>query len=102
MTAPISTINDPLPASSSATKLLTPCRPPYGWTAEMERWFEVGVTVDGGNFIWAKIQNPEFRLQNPELESVLPADYTIGPAPPPKTGGARRRENYAWWQAGRH
>ena len=52
-----------------------------GWDAKNKKWFEWGVAVDGEKFVWAKIQNSEFRIQNPELEAVLPDNYTIEISP---------------------
>jgi SAM-dependent MidA family methyltransferase len=53
----------------------------FGWDAKNRKWFEWGVTVAGENFVWANIQNSEFRIQNSELESVLPDGYTIETCP---------------------
>ena len=53
----------------------------FGWDAKGKKWFEWGVAVEGEKFIWAKIQNSEFRIQNSELESVLPDGYTIETSP---------------------
>jgi SAM-dependent MidA family methyltransferase len=53
----------------------------HGWDAKNKNWFEWGVTVDGKKLIWAKIQNSEFGIRNPELEAVLPNDYTIEISP---------------------
>jgi SAM-dependent MidA family methyltransferase len=61
----------------------------FGWDAKNKKWSEWGVMVEGEKFVWAKIQNPEFRIQNPELESVLPDNYTIETSP--------AAEN--WWRA---
>ena len=58
-----------------------------GWDAQNKKWFEWGVAVDGGKFVWAKIQNSESRIQNPEwdlpssLLAVLPDGYTIEARP---------------------
>ena len=55
----------------------------FGWNAKVKNWFEWGVVVENQNFIWAKIQNPESRTRNPELDlpaellSVLPDNYTV-------------------------
>jgi SAM-dependent MidA family methyltransferase len=49
----------------------------FGWDAGDKKWFEWGVAIEGEKFIWAKIQNSEFRIQPPELESVLPGNYTV-------------------------
>lgn len=61
----------------------------YGWDARDKTWFEWGVAVESGKFVWAKIKDSEFRIQNPELESVLPDNYTIETSP--------AAEN--WWRA---
>jgi SAM-dependent MidA family methyltransferase len=53
----------------------------HGWDAKNKKWFEWGVAVEGGKFVWAKIQNPESRIQNPGLESVLPDGYTMETSP---------------------
>ncbi len=48
-----------------------------GWNANQKKWFEWGVTLDGEKFGWARLENSEFRIQNSELEAVLPNGYTI-------------------------
>ncbi len=53
----------------------------FGWDAKNKKWFEWGVAIEGEKFVWAKIQNPESRIQNSELESVLPDNYTIETSP---------------------
>ncbi len=53
----------------------------FGWNAKEKKWFEWGVSFDGDKFVWAKIQNPEFRIQNSELESVLPDNFTLETSP---------------------
>ena len=53
----------------------------FGWDAAKKEWFEWGVAIDGEKFAWAKIQNSEFRIQNSELEAVLPDGYTIETSP---------------------
>jgi SAM-dependent MidA family methyltransferase len=53
----------------------------FGWDAQNKKWFEWGVAVDGDKFNWAKIQNSEFRIQNSELETVLPDNYTVETSP---------------------
>jgi len=53
----------------------------HGWDANGKKWFEWGVAVAGEKFVWAKIQNPEFKIQNPELEPVLPDNYTVEISP---------------------
>jgi SAM-dependent MidA family methyltransferase len=53
----------------------------FGWDAKNKKWFEWGVAIEAEKFVWAKIQNSEFRIQNSELESVLPDNYTIEISP---------------------
>jgi SAM-dependent MidA family methyltransferase len=53
----------------------------FGWDAKNKKWLEWGVAIEGEKFAWAKIQNSEFRIQNSELESVLPDNYTIETSP---------------------
>jgi SAM-dependent MidA family methyltransferase len=53
----------------------------YGWDAKNKKWFEWGVAIKGEKFVCGKIQNPGFRIQNPELESILPDNYTIETSP---------------------
>jgi len=53
----------------------------FGWDAENKKWFEWGVAIAGGGFIWAKLENSAFRIPNSELESVLPDGYTIETSP---------------------
>jgi SAM-dependent MidA family methyltransferase len=59
----------------------------FGLDAKNKKWFEWGVAVDGEKFVWAKIQNPEFRIQNSELDlpssllAVLPDDYVVETCP---------------------
>lgn len=60
----------------------------HGWDAQSKTWFEWGVALDGEKFVWAKIQNSEFRIQNSELEPVLPDGYIVETSP-----GAE-----AWWR----
>jgi SAM-dependent MidA family methyltransferase len=67
----------------------------FGWDAAKKTWFEWGVTVEGEKYVWAKIQNPESRIQNPELDlpssllAVLPDGYTIETSPAAES----------WWRA---
>jgi SAM-dependent MidA family methyltransferase len=55
----------------------------YGWDAKNKKWFEWGVTVDGGKFVWSKIQTPELNLPSSifhlpsSLLEVLPDGYTV-------------------------
>ena len=53
----------------------------FGWDKSRRQWFEWGVTVEGGNLVWARLQNPEFKTGHPELEEVLPDGYTIETSP---------------------
>ena len=53
----------------------------FGWDAKNKKWFEWGVAVDNGKFVWAKLENSEFRIPNSELEAVLPDGYTIETCP---------------------
>jgi SAM-dependent MidA family methyltransferase len=53
----------------------------FGWDAGNKKWFEWGVALEGEKFVWAKIQNSEFRIQNSELESVLPDGYMVEISP---------------------
>lgn len=53
----------------------------FGWDAAKKNWFEWGVAAEGEKFIWAKIQNSKFRIQNSKLEAVLPDGYTIEISP---------------------
>jgi SAM-dependent MidA family methyltransferase len=60
-----------------------------GWDGKEKNWFEWGVTLDGGKFGWTKMWNAECRMQNAELEAVLPDNYTVEISP--------AAEN--WWRA---
>jgi SAM-dependent MidA family methyltransferase len=48
-----------------------------GWDAKNKKWFEWGVTIQNEQFVWKRLENSEFRIQNSELETVLPDNYTI-------------------------
>ena len=63
------------------------CR--HGWDAKNRQWFEWGVTVEAGKFVWARLQASGFGISHPELEAVLPDNYTIETSP---AAGA-------WWRA---
>ena len=59
----------------------------FGWDAAKKLWFEWGISLENGNFVWTKIQNPElyspssiFHLPS-SLLGVLPDDYTIEISP---------------------
>ena len=60
-----------------------------GWDAPAKKWFEWGVTLVDEKFCWVKLENSGFRIQNSELEAVLPDGYTIETSLP--------AEN--WWHA---
>ena len=69
----------------------------FGWDAKSKNWFEWGVAIDGEKFVWEKIQNSEFRIQNWKrfCPTITPSRFP----PPPKAGGARpqafwKMENY--------
>ena len=51
----------------------------FGWDAKNKKWFEWGVALEGGKFVWAKIPNPDARPRSPHpaLGEVLPDGYTI-------------------------
>ena len=53
----------------------------FGWDAKEKKWFEWGVAVERGRFVWAKIQPSAFSLQPSALEAVLPDNYTIETSP---------------------
>jgi SAM-dependent MidA family methyltransferase len=56
----------------------------YGWDGAKREWFEWGVALDGEAFNWKKIQPPTPNFQSccpPELEKVLPDNYTIEISP---------------------
>jgi SAM-dependent MidA family methyltransferase len=61
----------------------------FGWDAKNKKWFEWGVAFEGGKFAWTKIFNLPFAIRDPQLESVLPDNYTIETSP--------AAEN--WWRA---
>ncbi|MGH7975731.1 MAG: class I SAM-dependent methyltransferase [Limisphaerales bacterium] len=64
----------------------------FGWDAKNKKWFEWGVAVEEGKFIWTKIPNSELRTPNSQSPSsifhlpsslldVLPDGYTIETSP---------------------
>jgi SAM-dependent MidA family methyltransferase len=53
----------------------------FSWDAEKKEWFEWGVGLEGGKFVWAKIQNSQFTIPNSQLETVLPEGYVIETSP---------------------
>lgn len=67
----------------------------YGWDAKNKKWFEWGVAVEGGKFVWAKIQqsvadSPSSIFHLPSsLLDVLPDNYTIETSPAAEK----------WWRA---
>ena len=60
-----------------------------GWGAKAKNWFEWGVMLDGDKFVWSKIPDFSAAICNPQLEAVLPDNFTVELSP-----GA---EN--WWRA---
>jgi SAM-dependent MidA family methyltransferase len=52
-----------------------------GWDAKEKNWFEWGVSLAGEKFVWTKIPNPQSAIRNPQLESVLPDNYTVEISP---------------------
>ena len=67
----------------------------FSWDAKNKKWFEWGVAIEGEKFVWAKIQNPESRIQswNPFCPTTTPSK----PVLPPKTGGVPPP---GFWNAG--
>ena len=64
----------------------------FGWDAKTKAWFEWGVALEGGKFVWAKIPNSELRTPDSESPSsifhlpssfldVLPDGYIIETCP---------------------
>jgi len=53
----------------------------FGRDAAAKKWFEWAVALEGENFVWAKISNPQSAICNPQLEAVLPDGYTIEISP---------------------
>ena len=59
----------------------------FGWDAKSKNWFEWGVAIDGERFVWAKIQNARFKMQDSKLDlpssllDVLPDNYTVEISP---------------------
>jgi SAM-dependent MidA family methyltransferase len=49
----------------------------YGWDANGQKWFEWGVALAGEKFVWTRLENSGFGIQNSELEAVLPDNYTV-------------------------
>ena len=61
----------------------------FGWDANRKTWFEWGVAVADEKFVWVKLENSGFRIRNPELEAVLPDNYTVETSPAAAN----------WWRA---
>jgi SAM-dependent MidA family methyltransferase len=66
----------------------------FGWDATEKRWFEWGVALEGGQFVWAKVQKPAVGRRKAQtnlpsalchlpsgLLAVLPDGYTIEVSP---------------------
>jgi SAM-dependent MidA family methyltransferase len=60
----------------------------FGWDAKSKSWFEWGVALERDHFVWARMENPAFRVPRSELEAVLPDAYTIEISPAAE----------AWWR----
>jgi SAM-dependent MidA family methyltransferase len=66
----------------------------FGWNAKEKKWFEFGVALETEKFIWAKIKNPGFVIQDSELDlpsellEILPDNYTAEISEPAKK----------WWR----
>jgi len=61
----------------------------YCWDKIARRWFEWGVAAEGDNFVWAKLENPDFKMGNSELAAVLPDSYAIETSPAAES----------WWRS---
>jgi SAM-dependent MidA family methyltransferase len=63
-----------------------------GWDAKNKRWFEWGVALKDGQFVWAIIQQPASRIIHPALPEalldVLPDGFTTEMCPAADT----------WWR----
>jgi SAM-dependent MidA family methyltransferase len=53
----------------------------FSWDAGKKEWFEWGIRLEGGKFVWAKIQNSQFAIRNSQLETILPDGYIIETSP---------------------
>ncbi len=61
----------------------------FGWDATAKRWFEWGVALNDGNFIWAKISGQPLKFELPSailnlpstLLDVLPDGYIVEDSP---------------------
>jgi SAM-dependent MidA family methyltransferase len=53
----------------------------FGWDAKNKKWFEWGVALENGKFIWAKMESAECGVRSAELPDalleILPDGYTI-------------------------
>lgn len=69
----------------------------FGWDAKAKKWFEWGVALEGGRFVWSRMRDAEdqvsrFTSHIPEfhkLLEVLPDGYVIESSPAAE----------AWWRA---
>jgi SAM-dependent MidA family methyltransferase len=59
----------------------------FGWDAKTKKWFEWGVAIECGKFVWAKIQKPQSDLPSSILNlpssllDVLPDNYIVENSP---------------------
>ena len=60
----------------------------FGWDAAVGKWFEWGVGVEDGKFVWARLENSDVQIPNSGLEAVLPDGYIIEISPAAE----------AWWR----
>ncbi len=60
----------------------------FGWDAQKKEWFEWGVALADGKFVWTRIPISNFKFQISDLEPVLPDGYTIETSPAAE----------AWWR----
>ena len=90
--SPLSTIGSQLTGILFSNELLDafPVRR-FGWDAKEKKWFEWGVALENGKFVWAKIEKTEFLPLNldPALLQVLPEGYIIEDSPAAED----------WWRA---
>jgi len=66
----------------------------FGWDARQKKWFEWGVTLATGKFVWAKIPDPDVVPQTPtpDLLEMLPEGFTTELCPAAEQ----------WWQSAAH